>query len=206
MSEIVVEIPVIRNIDYKRIRKIEEIKDSDINKFSIDILKEDSNRKSLFFKLFIINFLLFLVYNILFYLFKNETNTFAIFIKENYEKIFSVCFVFLLSIIAFKSKINKVERIFYIIKKSKSDILKTSFFIEELKGTDLEIEEPETAYYEIFLKRFIEYNILKSKVLLKDELRDFFEKDYTSDLTTDELFISVAYFQFDIEDNIIYSD
>ena len=36
--------------------------------------------------------------------------------------------------------------------------------------------------------------------------KDFFEKDYTSDLTSEELFISVAYFQFDIEDNIIYSD
>lgn len=202
MSEIVIEIPVIRNIDYKRIKKIEEIKNCYVNKYSIDILKENSNKKSLFFKLFIINFLLFLVYNILFYLFKNETNTFAIFIKENYEKTFSVCFVFLLSIIAFKSKINKVERIFYIIKKSKSGILKTSFFIEELKGTDLEIEKSEVAYYEIFLKRFIEYNVLKSKVLLKDEIREFFKKDYASDLTTEELFISVAYFQFDIEEPI----
>ena len=202
MNETVVEIPVIRNIDYKRIKKIEEIKDFCINKFSIDILKEDNNKKSLFFKLFIINFLLFLVYNILFYLFKNETNTFAIFIKENYEKIFSVCFVFLLSIIAFKSKINKVEKIFYIMKKSKSDILKTSFFIEELKCSDLEIKESEIAYYEIFLKRFIEYNVLKTKALMKDEVREFFKKDYTSDLTMEELFISVAYFQFDIEEPI----
>ena len=205
MNETVIEIPVIRNIDYKRLKKIEEIKNHYINKYSIDILKEDSNRKSLFFKLFIINFLLFLIYNILFYLFKNETNIFAIFIKENYEKIFSVCFVFLLSVIAFKSKINKVEKIFYIIKKSKSDILKTSFFIEELKETDLEIEEPEIAYYEIFLKRFIEYNILKSKVLLKDEIREFFKKYYASDLTMEELFISVAYFQFDIEEPIDYN-
>lgn len=146
--------------------------------------------------------MLFLAYNILFYLFKNETNTFAIFIKENYEKIFSVCFVFLLSIIAFKSKINKVEKIFYIMKKSKSDILKTSFFIEELKGSDLEIKESEIAYYEIFLKRFIEYNVLKTKALMKDEIRDFFKKDYASDLTMEELFISVAYFQFDIEEPI----
>ena len=199
---VVVEIPVIRNIDYKRLKKIEEIKHYYINKYSIDILKEDSNKKSLFFKLFIMNFLLFAIWSILFYLFKNETNTFAIFIKENYEKIFKVCFVFLLSIIAFKSKINKVEKIFYIIKKSKSDILKTSFFIEELKGTDLEIKESETAYYEIFLKRFIEYNILKSKVLLKDEIRELFKKDYASDLTMEELFISVAYFQFDIEEPI----
>lgn len=202
MNETVIEIPVIRNIDYKRLKKIEAIKNHHINKYSIDILKEDNNKKSLFFKLFIINFLLFLVYNILFYLFKNETNTFAIFIKENYEKIFSVCFVFLLSIIAFKSKINKVEKIFYIMKKSKSDILKTSFFIEELKGSDLEIKESEIAYYEIFLKRFIEYNVLKTKALMKDEIRDFFKKDYASDLTMEELFISVAYFQFDIEEPI----
>jgi hypothetical protein len=202
MNETVIEIPVIRNIDYKRLKKIEAIKNHHINKYSIDILKEDNNKKSLFFKLFIINFLLFLAYNILFYLFKNETNTFAIFIKENYEKIFSVCFVFLLSIIAFKSKINKVEKIFYIMKKSKSDILKTSFFIEELKGSDLEIKESEIAYYEIFLKRFIEYNVLKTKALMKDEIRDFFKKDYASDLTMEELFISVAYFQFDIEEPI----
>ena len=47
-----------------------------------------------------------------------------------------------------------------------------------------------------------EYNILKSKVLLKDEIREFFKKDYASDLTMEELFISVAYFQFDIEEPI----
>ena len=201
MNETVIEIPVIRNIDYKRIKKIEEIKNCYINKYSIDILKENSNKKSLFFKLFIINFLLFAVWSILFYFFKNQTNVFSVFIKENYEKIYSGCSAFLLIIIGFKGKINKIEKIYY-IKKSKSDILKTSFFIEELKETDLEIEEPEIAYYEIFLKRFIEYNILKSKVLLKDEIRGFFKKDYASDLTTEELFVSVAYFQFDIEETI----
>lgn len=66
MNETVIEIPVIRNIDYKRIKKIEEIKDFCINKYSIDILKEDSNKKSLFFKLFIMNFLLFAIWSILF--------------------------------------------------------------------------------------------------------------------------------------------
>lgn len=200
MNETVVEIPVIRNIDYKRLKKIEEIKKYHINKYSIDILKEDSNKKSLFFKLFIMNFLLFAIWSILFYLFKNETSTFAILIKENYERVYSGCSAFLL-IIGFKGKINKVEKIYY-IKKSKANILKTSLFTDELKGTDLEIKESETAYYEIFLKRFIEYNVLKTKALMKDETRDFFKKDYTSDLTMEELFISVAYFQFDIEEPI----
>lgn len=206
MSEIVVEIPVIRNIDYKRIRKIEKIKDSYTNKYSIDVLKEDNRKKSLFFKLFIVNLFLFVIYSILFYFLKEQTNAFAVFVKESYEKILLFCFLFLLAIISDKEKISRIEKIFYIKRKSKSDILKTSFFIEELKGTDLKLEESEIYYYEIFLERFIEYDILKTKVLLKEEIRDFFEKDYTSDLTTDELFISVAYFQFDIEDNIIYSD
>ena len=201
MNETAIEIPVIRNIDYKRIKKIEEIKNYYINKYSIDVLKEDNRKKSLFFKLFIINFLLFAIWSVLFYLFKNETNTFTLFIKENYEKVYSGCSAFLLIIIGFKGKINKVEKIYY-IKKSKSNILKSSLFIDELKGTDLEIEESEIVYYEIFLERFIEYNILKSKVLLKDEIREFFKKDYSSDLTTEELFFSVAYFQFDIEEPI----
>ena len=206
MNETAVEIPVIRNIDYKRIKKIERIKNYYINKYSIDVLKEDNRKKSLFFKLFVVNLFLFVIYSILFYFLKEQTNVFAVFVKESYEKILLFCFLFLLAIISDKEKINRIEKIFYIKRKSKSDILKTSFFIEELKGTDLEIEEPEIAYYEIFLKRFIEYNILKSKVLLKDEIREFFKKDYASDLTMEELFISVAYFQFDIEDNIIYSD
>ena len=204
MNETVIEIPVIRNIDYKRIKKIEEIKNCCINKYSIDILKEDSNKKSLFFKLFIMNFLLFAVWNILFYFLKNQTNVFSVFIKENYEKILLFCFLFLLAIISDKEKINRTEKIYY-IKKSKANILKSSLFIDELKGTDLEIKESEIAYYEIFLKRFIEYNILKTKVSMKDEVREFFKKDYASDLIIEELFISVAYFQFDIEEPIYYS-
>lgn len=201
MNETAVEIPVIRNIDYKRLKKIEKIKNYYINKYSIDILKEDNNKKSLFFKLFIMNFLLFVIWSILFYFLKNQTNVFSDFIKENYEKIYSGCSAFLLIIIGFKGKINKIEKIYY-IKKSKANILKSSLFIEELKGSDLEIKESEIAYYEIFLKRFIEYNILKTKALMKDEVREFFKKDYASDLTTEELFISVAYFQFDIEEPI----
>lgn len=114
------------------------------------------------------------------------------------------CFLFLLAIISDKEKINRTEKIYY-IKKSKTNILKTSFFINELKGTDLELEESEIYYYEIFLERFIEYNVLKTKVLMKDEVREFFKKDHTSDLTMKELFISVAYFQFDIEEPIYYS-
>lgn len=203
MSEIVIEIPVIRNIDYKRIKKIEEIKNYYTNKYSIDILKEDSNKKSLFFKLFIMNFLLFSIWSVLFYYFENQTNAFSIFIKGNYEKILLFCFLFLLAIISDKEKINRTEKIYY-IRKSKTNILKSSLFINELKGTDLELEESEIYYYEIFLERFIEYNILKTKVLMKDEVREFFKKDYVSDLTIEELFISVAYFQFDIEEPIYY--
>lgn len=204
MSEIVIEIPVIRNIDYKRIKKIEEIKNYYINKYSIDILKEDSNKKSLFFKLFIVNLFLFIIYSILFYFLKEQTNAFAVFVKESYEKILLFCFLFLLAIISDKEKINRTEKIYY-IKKLKTNILKSSLFINELKGTDLELEESEIYYYEIFLERFIEYNVLKTKVLMKDEVREFFKKDYTSDLTMKELFISVAYFQFDIEEPIYYS-
>ena len=204
MNETVVEIPVIRNIDYKRLKKIEAIKNHYINKYSIDILKEDNNKKSLFFKLFIINFLLFAIWSILFYFFKNQTNMFSVFIKGNYEKILLFCFLFLLAIISDKEKINRTEKIYY-IKKSKANILKSSLFINELKGTDLELEESEIYYYEIFLKRFIEYNILKTKILMKDEAKEFFKKDYASDLTMEELFISVVYFQFDIEEPIYYS-
>lgn len=204
MNETVIEIPVIRNIDYKRLKKIEEIKHYYISKYSIDILKEDNNKKSLFFKLFIINFLLFAVWSILFYFLKEQINAFAVFVKESYEKILLFCFLFLLAIISDKEKINRTEKIFYIKRKSKLDILKSSLFIDELKGTDLEIKESEIAYYEIFLKRFIEYNILKTKVSMKDEVREFFKKDYASDLTIEELFISVAYFQFDIEEPIYY--
>ena len=203
MNETVVEIPVIRNIDYKRLKKIEAIKNHYINKYSIDILKEDNNKKSLFFKLFIINFLLFAIWSILFYFLKEQTNVFAVFVKESYEKILLFCFLFLLAIISDKEKINRTEKIYY-IKKSKANILKSSFFIEKLNKTDLELEESEIYYYEIFLERFIEYKILKTKVSMKDEVREFFKKDYASDLTIEELFISVAYFQFDIEEPIYY--
>lgn len=203
MSETVIEIPVIRNIDYKRIKKIEAIKNHYINKYSIDILKEDNNKKSLFFKLFIMNFLLFAIWSILFYFFKEQINAFAVFVKESYEKILLFCFLFLLAIISDKEKINRIEKIYY-IKKSKANILKSSLFIDELKGTDLELEESEIYYYEIFLERFIEYNVLKTKVLMKDEVREFFKKDHASDLTMKELFISVAYFQFDIEEPTYY--
>jgi len=73
--------------------------------------------------------------------------------------------------------------------------LKKSFFIKKLKENDLEINHKEMKYYNNFLTRYIDYAILKKRYPLSKKSRNYFEKDYTDQLNSEELFASAILFK-----------
>ena len=91
----------------------------------------------------------------------------------------------------------------YSIKKSKTKYVKKDpftkldedFFIQKLKDHGLEIQVKEMDYYQVFLKRFIAYFLLKESDELASTPSSYFEKDYTTELTAKELLISSVLFR-----------
>ena len=81
------------------------------------------------------------------------------------------------------------------IKKDKFTKLNEEFFIQKLKEHGLEIQIKEMDYYRVFLKRFINYFLLKETDELASTPSAYFEKNYTEELTAKELLISAILFR-----------
>ena len=82
-------------------------------------------------------------------------------------------------ILAYYIKKSKTEY----IKKDKFTKLNEEFFIQKLKERGLEIQIKEMDYYQVFLKRFINYFLLKETDELASTPSAYFEKNYTEELT-----------------------
>jgi hypothetical protein len=156
---------IIQDIDYKRLNRIEEIKMENLNE--LPVRKKNSILRIL---IFIYLFIFTLIFRDFFYL---------LFVF--------IIFLFLKDIITRHKEIRDIK------KDPKLDI-NANFFIEELKGTELEIKEEELKYYNLFFERYIKYYILKYEDYLEYKPREYFNKNKVSMLDPKELFISVFIF------------
>lgn len=166
---------IIQDIDYRRLNKIEEIRIENFNELSVR--KKNSMLRIL---IFISLFIFTLIFRDFFYL---------LFVF--------IIFLFLKDIITRHKEIRDIK------KDPKLDI-NANFFIEELKGTELEIKDEELKYYNLFFERYIKYYILKYEDYLEYKPRNYFNKEKVSMLNPEELFISV--FIFPTYSSFIYED
>ena len=178
---------LIQEIDYKRIKKIEEIRKkyfnelpdgkdgAPISSFLIDL------GLILFFGSFIFNFLVLVSKNAMFI---------DLFIEDGwfwYILFFSIFIILFGTVIQGKEKMKR-------IKKVEGVELSVAFFVDKLKGTDLEIPREDYKAYKIFLERYIRYVVLKDIDSLDYSPTKYFNKKYVSSLTIEELFVSAFIF------------
>lgn len=156
---------IIQDIDYRRLNRIEEIRMENFNELSVR-KKNSALRILIFISLFIFT----LIFRDFFYL---------LFVF--------IIFLFLKDIIIRHKEIRNIK------KNSELDI-NVNFFIEELKGTELEIKGEELKYYNLFFERYIKYYMLKYDDYLEYKPRNYFNKEKVSMLSPEELFISVFLF------------
>ena len=90
------------------------------------------------------------------------------------------------------------------VKKIEGVDLSVAFFVDKLKGTELEIPREDYKVYKIFLERYIRYVILKDTDSLDYSPTKYFNKKYVSSLTLEELFVSA--FVFPSYRDFIYID
>lgn len=156
---------IIQDIDYRRLNKIEKIRVENFNELSAK--KKNSMLR-------ILTFISLLIFTLIF---RNFFYLLFVFI----------IFLFLKDIITRHKEIRD-------IKKNPGLDINANFFIEELKGTELEIKEEELKYYNLFFERYIKYYILKYEDYLEYKPRTYFNKEKVSMLDPEELFISVFIF------------
>ena len=68
-------------------------------------------------------------------------------------------------------------------------------FLDGLKDAGLEVQPDELEVYQLYLKRYIEFYILKEFHELAYRPSYLFEVDYTNRLTSEQLFISAILFK-----------
>ena len=156
---------IIQDIDYRRLNRIEEIRAENFNELSLK--KKNSMLRIL---IFISLFIFTLIFRDFFYL---------LFVF--------IIFIFLKDIITRNKEIRN-------IKKNSGLDINVNFFIEELKGTELEIKGEELKYYNLFFERYIKYYMLKYDDYLEYKPRNYFNKEKVSMLDPEELFIYVFIF------------
>jgi hypothetical protein len=156
---------IIQDIDYRRLNRIEEIRAENFNELSVK--KKNSMLR-------ILTFISLLIFTFIF------------------RDFFYLLFVFIIFLFL-KDIIIKHKEIRNIKKNPELDI-NVNFFIEELKGTELEIKEEELKYYNLFFERYIKYYMLKYDDYLEYKPRNYFNKEKVSMLDPEELFISVFIF------------
>lgn len=173
---------IIKDIDYKRIRKTEEIKKKYFNELP------EVKHNVFFAYCFFIGGALSCVVSIL--LFLIEIISFLFNIKKNHYNFFGnlAILIFLLIIPGLiESTIKeKKHRKKMILEKN----LTVEFFLDKLEEADLEVSTEELKIYEIFLDRYIEYCIFETPGKLNYFSKKYFNKEKASLLTTEELFIS----------------
>lgn len=156
---------IIQDIDYRRLNKIQEIRIENFNELSVK--KKNSMLR-------ILTFISLLIFTFIF--------------RDFFYLLFVfIIFLFLKDIIIRHKEIRN-------IKKNPELDINVNFFIEELKGTELEIKDEELKYYNLFFERYIKYYMLKYDDYLEYKPRNYFNKEKVSMLNPEELFISVFIF------------
>lgn len=156
---------IIQDIDYRRLNKIQEIRIENFNELSVK--KKNSMLR-------ILTFISLLIFTFIF--------------RDFFYLLFVfIIFLFLKDIIIRHKEIRN-------IKKNPELDINVNFFIEELKGTELEIKDEELKYYNLFFERYIKYYMLKYDDYLEYKPRNYFNKEKVSMLNLEELFISVFLF------------
>lgn len=172
---------ILTKLDYKRLEKLQIITNQYFRPLPSDyrsrFLKEGfDNSKTAFF--------ITLILVVIHYFIPNDLIAMLLFLP---------IFVYLF-ILAHQIKKAKIEY----IQKSKGNKLSEDFFIQQLKEYDLEIQSEEMDYYQIFLRRFIDYYLLKGTGVLAGQPSTYFEKDYVEELTIEELLVSAILFKNDL--------
>lgn len=190
---------IIQEIDYRRIEKIEEIREKYFNE-----LPDNRNNTPISSFLTTLGLFLFVSSFISHFIVKEKESSdmFTSFlIKYNSLAVYIFFFVVFTTLfgrfIATKEKMKRISKV-------EGATLNVAFFVNKLKGTNLEISEEDYKAYKIFLERYINYFILKEKVLLDKSPSNYFDKTYVASLTAEELFVSA--FVYPSYSSFIYID
>lgn len=192
MNSIVEDIDyIIEEMDYRRLKKIEEIKEEYFYELS------NSKKKSLTeIFLTVLFVILFYIFPLFYYLVENNNISILtdflnkIDNSKIYSLFFSLWFILIVGLVIVEKEKMKKE---YKIEKEE-DNLNIGFFINKLKEEDLEIPKEKMKYYKIFLKRYISYFIYNADNKLNSISESYFDEKYVSFLTIEELFISAFVF------------
>lgn len=192
MNSIVEDIDyIIEEMDYRRLKKIEEIKEEYFYELS------NSKKKSLTeIFLTVLFVILFYIFPLFYYLVENNNISILtdflnkIDNSKIYSLFFSLWFILIVGLVIVEKEKMKKE---YKIEKEE-DNLNIGFFINKLKEEDLEIPKEKMKYYKIFLKRYIQYFIYKADNKLNSISESYFDEKYVSFLTIEELFLSAFVF------------
>lgn len=192
MNSIVEDIDyIIEEMDYKRLKKIEEIKEEYF--YELSNSKKKSLTEIFLTVLFVILFYIFPLFSYLV-----ENNNISILTdflnkidnSKIYSLFFSLWFILIVGLVIVEKEKMKKE---YKIEKEE-DNLNIGFFINKLKEEDLEIPKEKMKYYKIFLKRYISYFIYNADNKLNLISESYFDEKYVSFLTIEELFVSAFVF------------
>ena len=192
MNSIVEDIDyIIEEMDYRRLKKIEEIKEEYFYELS------NSKKKSLTeIFLTVLFVILFYIFPLFYYLVENNNISILtdflnkIDNSKIYSLFFSLWFILIVGLVIVEKEKMKKE---YKIEKEE-DNLNIGFFINKLKEEDLEIPKEKMKYYKFFLKRYISYFIYNADNKLNSISESYFDEKYVSFLTIEELFISAFVF------------
>lgn len=189
---------MIQEIDYRRIKKIEEIREKYFNELSVE-----SNNTPIASFLKILGLFLFVSIFLSHIVIEKSSNAILVSLATKYDSLSVYIFVFAGITVFFSGTIAKKEKMKRIRKVEDVD-LSVAFFVNKLKAANLEIPEEDFKYYKIFLKRYIDYYILKEKDRLESSPSKYFNKRYVSSLTVEELFVSA--FVYPSYSSFIYID
>lgn len=188
---------IMQEIDYRRIKKIEEIREKYFNK-----LPDDKGSTPISSFLIDLGLILFFCSFIFLFIVRVSNNAMftTLLIEDGW---FLNILFFSIFIILFGTVIQGKEKMKRIRKVEGAD-LSVDFFVNKLKGTELEIPREDYKAYKIFLERYIRYIVLKYVDSLDYSPTKYFNKKYVSSLTLEELFVSA--FVFPSYRDFIYID
>lgn len=189
---------IIQEVDYKRIKKIEEIRGKYFNE-----LPDNKNNTPIASFLRVLGLFLFVSIFLSHIVIEKSSNAMLISLATKYDSLSVYIFVFAGITAFFSGTIAKKEKKKRISKVEDVE-LNVAFFVNKLKDTNLDIPEEDFKYYKIFLNRYINYYILKEKDLLDNSPSKYFNKRYVSSLTVEELFVSA--FVYPSYSSFIYID
>lgn len=176
---------VLTEIDYKRLDCLKNILKEYFNEIDTEKINDFSYTKEAFNKskipiisLIVVSLLISLILQLT--------------IKDGH---FSTCLIlaYFSSMFLFMHNLTKIKKDH--LTNNKSGELTKDFFIQKFKENSLEIKAKEMNYYNVFLKRLINYYLIKNTNDLSIRAKYFFEKKYAHDLTPEELLMSAILFR-----------